>query len=74
MNMFHGECGGYGFMGFSWLSIFIILAIVLVFFFLNNKKDDFKKKNTAQDILDQKYAKGEIDLEEYQERSSNLAR
>ncbi len=67
--MFHGEYGGYGFMGFGW--IFIILIIILIVFIFRNRDESGKSK--AQDILDERYAKGEIDLEEYREKSKHLA-
>ncbi|WP_421715868.1 SHOCT domain-containing protein [Arcobacter arenosus] len=64
--MFNGYHGGFGMMGFGW--IFFILIIALVIYLLSNKSD----KKSAKDILDERYAKGEIDLEEYQERKKNL--
>jgi len=64
--MFNGYHGGFGMMGFGW--IFFILIIALVIYLFSNKND----KKSAKDILDERYAKGEIDLEEYQERKKNL--
>ncbi len=64
--MFNGYHGGFGMMGFGW--IFFILIIALVIYLLSNKSD----KKAAKDILDERYAKGGIDLEEYQERKKNL--
>ena len=61
--------GDLGMMGFGW--IFIIIIIILIIYFLNNKSDKNYKKS-AKDILDERYAKGEIDLEEYNERKENL--
>ena len=53
--MFNGYHGGFGMMGFGW--IFFILIIALVIYLLSNKSD----KKSAKDILDERYAKGEID-------------
>ena len=64
--MFNAYHGGFGMMGFGW--IFFILIIALVIYLLSNKSD----KKSAKDILDERYAKGEIDLEEYNERKENL--
>jgi len=64
--MFNNFHGGFGMMGFGW--IFFILIIALVIYLFSNKSD----KKSAKDILDERYAKGEIDLEEYNERKENL--
>ncbi len=53
---------GYG-MGFSWLVI-ILIIIALVYFLNSNKKEEL----SAKDILDRKYANGEIDDEEYKRK------
>lgn len=58
---------GYHMMGgFSW--IFLILLVIVLVYLFNNKSS----KKSARDILDERYAKGEIDLEEYNERKKNL--
>lgn len=61
---------GYHMMGgFGW--IFIILIIVAIFYVFNNKSDSSSQKS-AKDILDERYAKGEIDLDDYNEKKKNL--
>lgn len=62
---YHGE--GFGMMGFGWISI-VLIFIIIVYLLSNNKSD----KKSAKDILDERYAKGEIDIEEYKEKKKNL--
>ena len=61
---------GWG-MGFGMWFI-LILFMLLMFYFLkeNNKSED--KHSSAQDILDKRYANGEIDTQEYEEKSNAL--
>lgn len=61
---------GWG-MGFG-MWIIPLLFVLLVFYFLkeNNKSED--KRTSAQDILDKRYANGEIDTQEYEEKSNAL--
>lgn len=62
---------GWG-MGFSmWFVLVLFLLLVLYFLKETNTKGQ-DKHITAQDILDKRYANGEIDTEEYQERSDAL--
>jgi len=62
----HGWSMGFG----MW--IIPVLFVLLVFYFLkeNNKSED--KHTSAQDILDRRYANGEIDTQEYEEKSNAL--
>jgi putative membrane protein len=59
---------GFG-MGFGWL--IPILFIVVLFYFINGSK---KEGISARDILDKRYAKGEIDEEEYKKKKDELER
>jgi len=55
--------------------IIIVIAIYFVIKYLNENKNDsyiFRKKNSAIDILNERYAKGEINEEEYNKRKSML--
>lgn len=54
-------------MGFGWLVP--ILLILVLFYFLNLNKDS---EVSARDILDKKYASGEITKEEYKIKRANL--
>ena len=62
---YHNE--GFNMMGFGW--IFLILVIVVLLYIFKGDKTD---KKSAKDILDERYAKGDIDIEEYKERKKNL--
>ncbi len=63
-----GHCWG---MGVGWLIPIIVL--IMLFFFLF-KEQSKKETISAQDILDRRYANGEIDQKEYQEKSNDLKR
>lgn len=58
--MWHGAYMG-GFMGYGWIIFALILAI-FIYFFIGNKP-----RKTPKDILDERFAKGEIDKKEYEE-------
>ena len=59
-------------MGFGmWL--LPILFIIIIFYVLNENKKGRKEETSAQDLLDKRYAKGDIGLEEYEEKSRHLS-
>jgi len=61
---------GWGFgMGFGW--ILPLLFIVALFYFISNSSNN-SSKESAQDILDKKYANGEIDEEGYKQKKEQL--
>ncbi|MBU0631497.1 SHOCT domain-containing protein [bacterium] len=62
---------GWGFtMGLGWL-VFILLIVGAVYFINNSTKND---ESSAMDILDKRYANGEIDEEEYTRKKENLSK
>lgn len=68
---------GFGMFGGGGLLGLILIAIILYFLikYLNDNKnasDSFRKKDNAIDILNERYAKGEIDEEEYNRRKKIL--
>jgi len=65
MNNYGMHSWGFG-MGFGW--IIPLLFIFALFYFINHNKD----KESAEDILNRKYANGEIDEEEYKQKKENL--
>jgi putative membrane protein len=67
--MFEHGMNGWGFgMGFGW--IIPLLFIFALFYFINSNNNS--DKESAQDILDKKYANGEIDEEEYKRKKELL--
>lgn len=76
MGGFGGHSWGMGF-GMGWLWIIGIVVIVAVIWLIiqrfNRNDQDFQKpSNTALDILKERYARGEIDKQEFEERKNNL--
>jgi len=59
---------GWG-MGFGMWLLPVVLIVVVILLLKDSNKE---KSPSAQDTLDMRYANGEIDLEEYQERSNAL--
>ena len=58
-------------MGFGmWVTLILFLLIVV--YFLKELTGNKEKYTSAQDILDKRYANGEIDTEEYEEKSKTL--
>ena len=57
---------GWG-MGLGWLIPLLIIG--LLFYLLQTNQ---KGKSSAQDILDRRYANGEIDEKEYRKKSQDL--
>ncbi|NMA49120.1 MAG: hypothetical protein GX947_05045 [Tissierellia bacterium] len=54
--------------------ILIVIIGVAVYMILKNKKEDNKtKSNPALDILNVRFAKGEIDESEYLKKKKNLS-
>ncbi|HBQ60865.1 MAG TPA: electron transporter RnfE [Balneolaceae bacterium] len=61
---------GGGWMMFLWLFLLIaMIAIIVKFLFYKNPS---RRKYSALEILKRKYAKGEIDKEEFEERKKEL--
>ena len=72
MNGFTGH--GWG-MGFGWiLGIIILLVILWLAFraFQPNTEQHSLSRKTPLDILKERYAKGEIDKEEFEQRKKDL--
>jgi len=60
---------GYGFgMGFGW--IFLLLLVALIVYLFSKEKET--KNSSAIDILEKRYANGEIDEEEFKTKLENL--
>lgn len=68
--------GGHGW-GMGWWWIIGIILIVLVIWMAakamnQNKGSGPRNEKSALDILNERYARGEIDKKEYEERKKNL--
>jgi len=78
----HGMMGGYWIMMF----IFIILVVLIVYFFMDSKNSksgsdngsgSYRERSSeekALEILNERFARGEIDEEEYQSKKKHLQR
>lgn len=49
-----------------------ILFVIIIIYFFKSDTNNEDKNSSAQDILDKRFANGEIDKEEYQEKSNAL--
>ena len=49
-----------------------ILLVIIIFYVLNENNKGKNEETSAQDLLDKRYAKGEIDEEEYEKKSKHL--
>ena len=53
----------------------IVLVIALIFFFvIYSRQSNQRQEKSALDILNARYARGEIDEEEYEKKKKNLTR
>lgn len=72
-----GGYGGYG-MGMGWWWIIGLIIVIAVVWMVvkgmnkNNQSTNQRTGKTALDILKERYASGEIDKEEFEERKRNL--
>ncbi|MEE8300787.1 MAG: SHOCT domain-containing protein [Desulfatiglandales bacterium] len=62
---------GMGFGGILWIAI-IALIVFLVWQYLKQDKNLGGSKNSPLEILKQRYARGEVDKEEYEEKKRDL--
>jgi putative membrane protein len=58
---------GMGFMGIFWIAIIALIA-VLVWQYLKQDKEQGDSKDSPLDILKERYARGEINKEEFEEK------
>ena len=60
-------------MMYEWDWLILVGVIVLcIFIYSGRKKKKLKKRKDALNILDERYAKGEITKEEYEEIKQNI--
>jgi putative membrane protein len=68
--------GGWGhmFMGWGMMAIFMIAVIVIVMFLIKGVSGtDKTPSSSALDILNERYARGDIDTAEYNERKNTIS-
>ena len=76
--MYYDHYGNNGMMdGFGWVFMFIMmgflfLGIVLVIRYLSHTTANGQKEDTALELLKNRYAKGEIDKKEFDEKRKDL--
>jgi putative membrane protein len=65
--------GGFG-MGFMWIFWVVIIGVIvaLAWSYLGRKKGSEYSGRSALDMLKERYAKGEISREEYEEKKKDL--
>jgi putative membrane protein len=73
----YGMMGGFGLFGLLWQILTFVVVIWLVVWALRmifggGKRHRFMHMNSALSILDERFAKGEIDKAEYEERKKAL--
>jgi putative membrane protein len=54
--------------------LFWVVVIVGIVFLVRNTRDHRDRRSTAHEILDERFARGEISVEEYEQRRKVLQR
>ncbi|MEM7828219.1 MAG: SHOCT domain-containing protein [Candidatus Aenigmatarchaeota archaeon] len=72
----YGYGMGWGWFGFILMIVFLVLVIAGIIYLVKvlagGKSSTYFKEETAIDILKKRYAKGEIDAEEFARRKKDL--
>jgi putative membrane protein len=75
-NMMNGQgCGGMGMIGMAifWILILVLIVVLLGRMLGFGGRGDKQPQKTALDILQERYAAGEIQREEYAQKKRDLA-
>jgi len=73
-NLYYGNMLGWGFGGVMMIVFWAAIIFFIVWIVKEARKGDTEKTNSrsALDILRERYAKGEIDKKEFEERKKDL--
>lgn len=73
MNLDYGYWGWFGWVFMlTWWILFISLIIAIIRWLLFRSRENLDGGRTALDILKERYAKGEIDKKEFEEKKKDL--
>ena len=72
MMGYYGNMFGWGFGGVIIMSVFWVVIILLVVWLIQGFSGKTKQERTALDILKERYAKGEINKEEFETKKKDL--
>ena len=74
--MMHDGYGGFWGMGWFWWILILIIFIAVIFFIYQANRPkpprDYQTRQSAMEILEERYARGEISKEEYREKKKDL--
>ena len=66
---------GFGWLGFVWMALFWVGVILLVAWAIRRPDDDTRRSgNRAMDILEERFALGEVNADEFEARRRERAR
>jgi putative membrane protein len=67
-------CGGFGgiMMGIVWIGAIIVIVLLIRRLLASSRMGDSKREESALDILKKRYARGEINKEEFEEKRKDL--
>ena len=67
--MRYGHSIGYGFYGFDWLIVILLIAFIALYILISINKNNLSSScSKFLNMLNERYARGELDSDEYNER------